>query len=242
MKTILLTTLVFFTTAVMAQEYQLKDDEMKGHIITKKGVVLKGYIKLNGSEMSPWKNQTSVEFFTEDAMADGKVKGKEREKYKPKDIKAYVVGDKHYESLKISVAKLDIGIGMDTWKFVERIADGHISVYRLFETPESVSVTTSEEQRVAQEQELERIRTEPRIVLIRDKDKPTLIQKVDFAKYLEKCPEVQEKYSTGGYGIEPWNPDAESKLGKWLSNQANAEQIKSVIKEIITDYNECTDL
>jgi hypothetical protein len=242
MRITLLAMLLAFTHLAMAQGYELKDDEMKGHIITKKGVVLKGYIKLNGNDMSPWNNQTSVEFFTEDAMADGKVKGKEREKYKPKDIKGYVVGDRHFESMKISVAKLDLGMGIDTWKFVERIADGHISVYRLFETPEAVSVTTSEEQRVAQEQELERIRTEPRIVLIRDNDKPTLIQKVNFAEYLEKCPEVQEKYSSGGYGIEPWNPDAESKLGKWISNQANAEQIKAVIKEIITDYNACTDL
>jgi hypothetical protein len=226
----------------MAQEYQLKDDEMKGHIITKKGVVLKGYIKLNGSEKSPWKNQSSVEFFTEDATSDGKVKGKEREKYKAKDIKGYVVDGRHFESLKISVSKLDMGMGIESWKFVERIAEGHISVYRLFETPEAVSVTSSEEQRVAREQELERIRTEPRIVLIRDKEKATLIQKIDFAEYLDKCPEVQEKYSSGGYGIEPWNPDAESKVGKWLSNQTNAEQIKSVIKEIITDYNECTAL
>lgn len=225
-----------------AQEYELKSDEMKGHIITSKGVVLKGYIKLKGDEMNPWKNQSSVEFFTEDAMTDGKVKGKERESYKPKDIQAYIAGDQHYEAMKISVAKLDIGMGIDSWKFVERVIDGHLAIYRLYETPESVSVTSSEEQRVAREQELERMRSEPRIVLIKKGEKPTLIQKVDFGEYLAQCPEVQEKYQSGGYGIEPWNADADSKLGKWLAKQVDAEQIKAVIKEIVTDYNECTDL
>ena len=234
--------IVGFSGGLFAQGYELKDDEMKGHIITKKGVVLKGYVKLKGDDMNPWDNQKSVEFFTEDAMADGKVKGKERETYKPKDIQAYIAGDRHYEAMKISVAKLDIGMGIDSWKFVERVASGPLSVYRLYETPEAVSVTTSEEQRVQQEQELERMRSEPRIVMIKEGEKPTLIQKVDFAEYLADCPEVQEKYSSGGYGIEPWNPDAESKLGKWLSNQVNAEQIKAVIGEIIEDYNECLNL
>jgi hypothetical protein len=242
MRNLFLALLMTCSALLSAQEYELASDEKKGHIITKKGVVLKGYIKLKGDEMSPWKNQSSVEFFTEDAMSDGKVKGKEREKFNPKDIQAYVVEDRHFEAMKISVAKLDIGMGIDSWKFVERVADGHISVYRLFETPDPVSVTTSEEERVALEQEMERMRSEPRIVLIKEGEKPTLIQKVDFAEYLEKCPEVQEKYTSGGYGIEPWNPDAESKLGQWMSKQANAEQIKAVLKEIITDYNECTDL
>ncbi len=76
--------------------------------------------------------------------------------------------------------------------------------------------------------------------MIKEGEKPTLIQKVNFGDYLSDCPKVQEKYLSGGYGIEPWNPDAESKLGKWISNMGNAEHIKSVLKEIITDYNDCT--
>ncbi len=242
MRYLILLVVLSLSNAISAQEYELKDDEVKGHIITKKGVVLKGYIKLNGDEMNPWKNQSSVEFFTEDALSDGKVKGKEREKYKAKDIQAYIAGDRHFEAMKISVAKLDIGMGIDSWKFVERVIDGQLAIYRLYETPDPVSVTTSEEERVALEQEMERMRSEPRIVLIKEGDKPTLIQKVDFGEYLAECPEVQEKYQSGGYGIEPWNPDAESKLGKWLAQQVDAEQIKAVIKEIVEDYNACTDL
>lgn len=53
------------------------------------------------------------------------------------------------------------------------------------------------------------------------------------------CPAVANKYSSGDYGIEPWNPDAETKMGKWIANQTNAEQFKAVMTEIINDYNNC---
>ena len=227
------------TGIISAQSYELKSDEMKGQIITKKGDVLNGYIKMNGDEMSPWKNQQKVEFFTEDAMSDGKVKGKERETFKPKDITAYVVDDRYFESMKISIAKLEVGIGIADWKFVERRLEGKISVYRVYDTPDPVSVTTSEEERVALEQEMERMRTEPNVILVKEGEDAVLPHKVNLAEYMADCPEVADKYSSGDYGIEPWNPDAETKMGKWIANQTNAEQFKAIMTEILTDYNNC---
>ena len=64
------------------QEYQFDSDEFPGEVITKKGTVRKGYIDMRGNNMIPWANQTSVKFFSEDAIADGKLKGKEKEKFK----------------------------------------------------------------------------------------------------------------------------------------------------------------
>lgn len=241
MRNLILAVSLIFSGILTAQEYELASDEMKGQIITKKGEVLKGYIKLNGDERSPWKNQQKVEFFTEDAMADGKVKGKERETFKPKDIKAYVVGDRYFESMKISIAKLEVGIGIADWKFVERMTDGKLSIYRVYDTPDPVSVTTSEEERVALEQEMERMRTEPNIIMIKEGEDPVLPHKVNLADYMADCPAVADKYSSGDYGIEPWNPDAETKMGKWIANQTNAEQFKAVMTEIITDYNNCEE-
>lgn len=241
MRFLTLSVLVGFSALLSAQSYELKSDEVKGQIITSKGEVLNGYIKMNGDEMNPWKNQDKVEFFTEDAMADGKVKGKERQTFKPKDIKAYVVGDRYFESMKISIAKLEIGIGIADWKFVERLIDGKISVYRVYDSPDAVSVTTSEEERVALEQEKERMRTEPNIVMIKEGEDPVLPHKINLADYMSDCPAVAEKYSSGEYGIEPWNPDAETKLGKFIANQTNAESFKAIMTEILTDYNNCED-
>ena len=239
MRILLIVFALVYSGMTTAQEYKLRSDEMKGQIITNEGDILHGYIKLNGDERSPWGNQQKVEFFTQDAMSDGKVKGNERETFKPKDIKAYIVGDRYFEAMKISIAKLEVGIGIADWKFVERMVDGIISVYRIYDTPDPVSVTTSEEQRVALEQEMERMRTEPNIVMIKEGEDPVLPHKVNLAEFMADCPAVANKYSSGDYGIEPWNSDAETKIGKWIANQTNAEQFKAVMTEIINDYNNC---
>lgn len=239
MKLPLLSFLVSVTLGLSAQDYELKPDEVKGQIITSKGDVLDGYIKLKGDAQSPWNNQKSVEFFTESALADGKVKGKELEKFKPKDIKGYVAGDRYFESVKISAAKLSIGVGVAQWNFVEKMVDGDIKMYRLYESPDPVSVTTSEEERVALEQEYERMRNEPLIVLQKGEDEMITLTKVQLTEYLSECPEVQDKYKTGGYGVEPFNPDAGTSVGKWISRQMDAGVVESILPEILTDYNDC---
>lgn len=230
---------VLFGLNISAQDYEFDSDEVPGKIITSKGKELKGYIKLNGDERSPWDNQKKVEFFTEQAIEDGKVKRKEREKYKPKDIKAYVADGRYFESMKISAAKLAIGIGISKWQFVERMVDGDISLYRLYDYPDPVAVTTSEEERVEYEQEMETMRTEPNLVLQKGDGDMELISKIDFSEYLAECPSVQEKYKSGGYGIEPWKTDKDSKLANWVANQMNLDKILAVLPEILGDYNSC---
>lgn len=231
--------ILLFNFTLKAQNYTPEANEVRGKIIMSDGKELVGYIKLNGSEMSPWNNQKSVEFFTEEATKDGKVKRKEREKYKPKDIKAYVAGDRYFESMKISEAKLDIGVGIATWKFVERIVEGNVNYYHIYETPEFVSVTTTEEERIQQEQELERMRNNPMMVLIKGSEEPILAGKVDLGEFLSECPDVQEKYNNGDYGVEPFSKNRETKVGKWIGNAADAEAMRAVLPEILTDYNDC---
>ncbi|HBF18868.1 MAG TPA: hypothetical protein DDW81_02160 [Cryomorphaceae bacterium] len=240
MKNILAGALILASTLLTAQTYKLKSDEMKGQIVTLKGEVLNGYIKLKGDTRSPWNNQESVEFFTEDAMADGKVKGKEREKYRPDDIKAYIAGDRYFEAQKFSLMKMTMGMGIAKWYFIERMVDGDISLYRFYDTPDAVTVTTTEAERVAYEEELESMRTNPNLLLKKD-DEMTTLQKVDFAAYISKCPEVQEKYKTGGYGIEPFHQDAETKLGKFIAKQVNSQQVMVVLPQILEDYNACVE-
>lgn len=239
MKSILIAITILTGLNLGAQNYEFEPDEMPGKIITDKGKELTGYIKLNGDERSPWDNQKSVEFFTEQAMEDGKVKGKEREKYKPKDIKAYVANGRYFESMKISAAKLSLGIGIDKWQFVERMVDGSTKLYRLYDYPDPVTVTTSEQERVEHEQQMESMRTEPNLVLQKGDGERELISKVDFVEYLSDCPKVREKYQSGGYGIEPWDTDKDSKIANWVASQVNLDKILAVLPEILDDYNSC---
>ncbi len=59
---------------------------------------------------------------------------KPTEKYKPKEIKAYRVGPRYYESVKCWPAN-----EANTWHFLLKIVDGPISIYRWYYEPESKS-------------------------------------------------------------------------------------------------------
>ena len=63
-----------------------------GYIITNEGDKVEGYL-LN---INLWLNQNMTFFYTDPDDREGRVK------YKPKDIKAYQVGPRYYESMKYS--------------------------------------------------------------------------------------------------------------------------------------------
>ncbi len=241
MKKLFVLSLVLTAIVSFAQEtYTLDSDEKKGQIILENGTVLEGYVKLKGNERNPWGNQESVEFFTEAAMADGKVKKKERTKYVPKKIKGYTVEGRYFESMKVSLGKLRLGVGIAKWFFVERLAEGDMKMYCLYDSPDPMSVNVGEEAIVAYEQEVEKMRTNPNILLQKGEEDLVLLDKIDFGQYLSGCKSVQEQYKSGGYGFEPFHQDAESKLGKLISRSANLESIVAVLPQIISDYNNCT--
>ena len=221
------------------QDYELKDSEYKGQIIDKKGNVRQGYVDMKGNEMTPWKNQQSLKFFSEEAVADGKVKGKEKEKYKPKDITAYIADGRYFETVKISASKLTIGVGIASYRFVERLLEGEVSLYRLYEAPDPAGVYVGDEAIAAHKEELERMRNNPLKILKKQDGDFIKVTKVNLAEYLEECPSVVEKYNTGGYGIEPWIPKKGKKLAGALAKSANAERMEAVLPEILGDYNTC---
>jgi hypothetical protein len=83
------------------------------------------------------------------------------------------------------------------------------------------------------------MRNNPMLVLKKGDGKLSLVQKLNISELISDCPEVNEKYLSGGYGIEPFNTDAKSKLGKFIANNANAEQVEMILPEILADYNKC---
>ncbi|GEM_PF-1669428 len=235
---ILCVALGLFALSATAQ-YELDADEFKGEIYLNKGGSRPGYIDMKGSDRSPWANQQSVKFFSEEALADGKVKGKEKEKFKPKALKGYLAGERYFESIKISASKVSTGIGIASQKFVERLADGKINLYKLYEAPDPAGVYVGEEEIAAHEADLERMRNEPLYVLQKDGGKYTLMRKINLSDWLSDCPEVLEKYESGGYGIEPFNKNASTGIGKSIANKVNAENMEMILPEILKDYNAC---
>ncbi len=229
---------IFLLTS-FALDYELKPGEYKGEIILKKGTRT-GYVDLKGDESTPWAKQQSVRFFSEDALADGKVTRKEKEKFKPKDLLGYKVEDRYFESIKISSSKLITGVGIPGQRFVERLADGNIKVYKLYEAPDPAGVYVGEAEIAAHEKELERMRNEPLIVIQKGEDKYALLEKLSLTELLSDCAEVKDKYLSGGYGAKPFNPDASTKAGKFIANKTNAETFGPMLIEIVNDYNKCT--
>lgn len=226
-------------SSINAQEYELRPDQFKGEITMKDGTVRKGYIDLKGGEMSPWATQQSVKFFSDEAIADGKLKGKEKEKFKPRELKGFTAGERNFEMLKVSASKFTSGIGIPQNKFVERLVDGKVKLYKLYEAPDPAAVNIGEEQIAAHEAELERMRNEPVYIISNDGGKLTPIGKVDLMELLKDCEEVQKKYESGGYGVEPYKKGKNSKLGKMIANKANSILAGDVLVEILNDYNAC---
>jgi hypothetical protein len=95
-----------------------------GYVITKKGDTLKGYLMLKNLIS----NQDKVWFYkTKDTPK------KEAVKYKPKDIKAYKVGPRYYESHKFW-PNVSTYVTNNTrgYHFILKVIDGPLSMYRWF--------------------------------------------------------------------------------------------------------------
>ena len=122
--------------------------------------------------------------------------------------------------------------------FVEELAVGKVSVYRMYTIPEPVTGIMTEEQRVARMEYLESIRNSPCLILMKEGQDNKCAENIDIRDFISDCDEVTQKYLDGGFGVEPYNPDAETKLGKFLANSANIDQMRAVVPEIIREYNE----
>jgi hypothetical protein len=102
-----------------------------GFVITKKGDTIKGYLMLKNLIS----NQDKV-FFYKTENTDKK----EAVKYKPKDLLAYKVGPRYYESFKFWPSEPTyVTNNTRGYHFILRIIDGPISLYRWYYEPVSVS-------------------------------------------------------------------------------------------------------
>ena len=112
-----------------------------GYVVTKDNDTVKGYLMLKNLIA----NQDKV-FFYHDKDTD---KG-EAVKYKPKQLKAYKVGPRYYESYKFKPPVASYSTNdAKTYHFVLKVIDGPISLYKWFYEPterseERVKIDTSD--------------------------------------------------------------------------------------------------
>ena len=95
-----------------------------GYIIDKNNDTINGYLKLKNLA----NNQDKV-FFYKDSTG----KKDEAIKYKPKDLKAYQVGPRYYESYKFRPGVSTYAANdANTYHFVLRVIDGPFSIYKWY--------------------------------------------------------------------------------------------------------------
>ncbi len=112
--------LITFSMPVLAQDNQTDPERgsvQPGFIITLQGDTVKGFL-LN---INLWMNQHMTFFYKTTDDADGRIK------YKPKEIKAYQVGNRFYESMKYPFA-----YSVYPYNFVLRKVDGPMKLYQWY--------------------------------------------------------------------------------------------------------------
>jgi hypothetical protein len=109
--------LMGFLTPLFAQNDQSDPERgsvVPGFIITMQGDTVKGFL-LN---INLWMNQYMTFFYTSPDDMEGRIK------YKPKEIKAYQVGNRFYESMKYPFS-----FSIYPYNFILRKVDGPIKYY-----------------------------------------------------------------------------------------------------------------
>ena len=109
--------LICFTWPVCAQDIQSEPQRgsvLPGFIVTLQGDTVKGYL-LN---INLWMNQHMTFFYKSPDDLAGRIK------YKPKEIKAYQVGNRYYESMKYP-----FNYSIYPYNFILRKVDGPIRYY-----------------------------------------------------------------------------------------------------------------
>ncbi len=228
--------MLFISYSVISQSYNLYPGQYEGYYIDKNDNKVEGYIQLNGMSSRPWNSQTEVKFFDEEATKDGKVKNREKDKFKVKDIKGYYADGFYWEAYKFSDMSA-VGPGMlPKWYFLQELIDGPISIHRFYESPVIMGSTTEE-----MHAEFKRCLENPQILIVKEdtnKGKLKNVRDIDILEYISQCEVVKKKYLNGGYGITPKDDGEKTGLKGFVSKVVDANTLGNYIEEIAKDYNE----
>lgn len=245
--------------SVQAQEQEedgTYNGEKYGYIIDKTGKKTEGVIHLHGGYSSPWLNQLKVRFA---AISDiDKTKNKIKFKtYDAGDIKEYMLyeGDtprvfksvkysNMREALNSSESTTGLAAGFKainnlsrTEQFAEVVAEGKVTVYKLYGYPTALSANTT---RAITQTETDRLRENPDYIFSKKGGKVEELTPAKAKIILADCPYVKTKMTKGEYGSLKNEEKKRSGLGKFIRDEiSNSTTDKlSMINEVIYDYNE----
>jgi len=242
-------TLLLFGFVLIAQGQELGDNQRKGYVIDNDQNRLEGIIEIKNSQ--PWANQRKISFIPMDKWTSGeKIKKKHKEKYTTKDIVEYGYDDTVFKKVKYknvnAIAKSTgnsklgrfnkISSGLKNAKssyFAEMYQSGKISMYKFYNAPPDVSISSGEET-----EELKRMAEESRtnydILVIKEGEGAKSFESVNIKKYFKDCSYVVDKFKDKQYTKKP-----SKKIKAMLKNSMlQGESLAAAAKEMIDDYNE----
>lgn len=236
-KSILIFALFLFYSNLISAQPPLGENHYNGFILTKKGKI-EGIILRNGQDDKPWLDETLVGFIKmKDAKKLNKLKKKNFEKYKPKDILGYGFDDQLYLTRKYAAsAKIGIKVLGRKW-FLKTIVDGNLKVFTYYEQPSNVNLLGVSD--AEKEAERDRIRKDFHILLQKGEGELQIIKKADIPALLADCPSVKEKYESGGFGFDPLKAEEKKGLGKIIARTGTYLELISNIATVAEEYNAC---
>ncbi|GAP42640.1 hypothetical protein TBC1_11772 [Lentimicrobium saccharophilum] len=199
------TTLLFTILICTNLPAQQKGDTVRlwtiypGYVITLENDTIHGFIKLNNYI----DNQRKALFYNNPDDEEYAVR------YKPKDIKAYKVGPRYYESFKFWPETAARGV-----HFFLRLIEGPVTYYKwYYESPEDSKkrIVVDEEKQKITKIDLsfseEKLYTES--ICIKNGGEPEKLSTLNFkktmSKYLEDYPELSAKVAGKQEGYRAWD-------------------------------------
>jgi len=190
MRILLLTAIAVLTSLSLFAQPVLDETHVEGYIIDKKGKRSEGILLLNGDpELHPFLNQNKVGFMTKKKW-DGlvKVKNKEFDTKKGKDIQEYGFGEVRYLTSKwISIDGTADPIAAGKKMFYEVLTDNE--VYTLFRIWPSVQGFIGTDGEIMSDG----------AILLPGMKAPKVWDQFNYMKWFGDCPEIVENIEAGDY-------------------------------------------
>ena len=243
-----LTLVLIMASFLFGFSQEMSDTQHKGYIIDKDGNKHEGIIELNYN--APWDDQRKIKFIAMDKWESGdKIKNKDRHKMTTKDIIEYGYDGKVYKLVKYrNVSALGetannskmgrfnkISSGLKNAKstyFAEVYQEGNMSMYKFYNAPPDVSVSSGEE--TAELQKLaEDCKTNYDVIIAKQGEGAKSFEAVNVKKYFKDCDYVSKKFKNKEYTRKPV---------KGLKSMAGnamllGDRLAASAKEMVDDYN-----
>lgn len=245
---ILIFFILFFVGTLQAQE--LDEGQVHGYIVDNDSNKKEGILEMTVNH--PWKNQRNITFIDKKKWESGdKIKKKDSKKFKTKDLVEFGTtnGERIFKKIKYVNTKAmsesngnkklgrfnkltSLASNAKSSYFAELIQSGTMSMYRFYDTPAAVTVSSG-----SGTEELDDLREKARnnydVIVVKGDDKAKSFDGINVKKYFKDCKEVVEKFKNKEYIKQPVK-GIKSMVGQAL---VRGFKLEESTKQIVDDYN-----